>query len=79
MPYRPSGWPTIPPGPHDACVAALAAGLADGADWSDVLREAVALSAAAVTCPVAGDVDAAVHERFRTTVTVEDPHAPQPH
>ncbi|MDT3728623.1 PfkB family carbohydrate kinase [Streptomyces sp. DSM 41972] len=58
-PERPAGNPT---GAGDACVAALAAGLADGAPWGDVLREAVALS-----CPAAGDVDAAVHERFRTT------------
>ncbi|MEV5151473.1 1-phosphofructokinase family hexose kinase [Streptomyces werraensis] len=68
-----------PTGVGDACVAALAAGLDDGADWGAVLREAVALSAAAVACPVAGDVDAATYERFRTTVTVEDLHAPQPH
>ncbi|CAL9330981.1 1-phosphofructokinase family hexose kinase [Streptomyces althioticus] len=75
-PERLAGNPT---GAGDACVAALAAGLADGAPWGDVLREAVALSAAAVACPAAGDVDVAVHERFRTTVTVEDLHAPQPH
>ncbi|MEU4879667.1 1-phosphofructokinase family hexose kinase [Streptomyces althioticus] len=75
-PERLAGNPT---GAGDACVAALAAGLADGAPWGDVLREAVALSAAAVACPVAGDVDSAAYERFRTTVTVEDLHAPQPH
>ncbi|MEU2570662.1 1-phosphofructokinase family hexose kinase [Streptomyces althioticus] len=75
-PERLAGNPT---GAGDACVAALAAGLADGAPWGDVLREAVALSAAAVACPVAGDVDSAAYERFRTIVTVEDLHAPQPH
>ncbi|MET8897442.1 1-phosphofructokinase family hexose kinase [Streptomyces albogriseolus] len=75
-PERLAGNPT---GAGDACVAALAEGLAAGADWSDVVREAVALSAAAVACPVAGDVDAAVYERFRTTLTVEDLHALQPH
>ncbi|NUV51402.1 1-phosphofructokinase family hexose kinase [Streptomyces coelicolor] len=75
-PERLAGNPT---GAGDACVAALAAGLADGAHWGDVLSDAVALSAAAVACPVAGDVDAATYERFRTTVTVEDLHAPQPH
>lgn len=75
-PERLAGNPT---GAGDACVAALAAGLADGAGWPAALREAVALSAAAVVRPVAGEVDAAVYERLRTTVTVEDLHAPQPH
>ncbi|CAL9339448.1 1-phosphofructokinase [Streptomyces sp. DH-12] len=75
-PERLAGNPT---GAGDACVAALAAGLADGAGWPAVLREAVALSAAAVVRPVAGEVDAAAYERLRTTVTVEDLHAPQPH
>ncbi|MGW6538684.1 1-phosphofructokinase family hexose kinase [Streptomyces sp. NPDC055051] len=69
-PERLSGNPT---GAGDACVAALAAGLADGAPWADTLREAVALSAAAVPCPVAGDVDAGVYGRFRREVRVESP------
>ena len=64
-----------PTGAGDACVAALAAGLADGltgsADgWPGVLREAVALSAATVVRPVAGEFDAEIHRRFRETVTV---------
>ncbi|MFD5770371.1 1-phosphofructokinase family hexose kinase [Streptomyces sp. NPDC127049] len=67
-PERLSGNPT---GAGDACVAALAAGLAAGAPWADTLREAVAVSAAAVPCPVAGDVDAGVYERFRRQVRVE--------
>ncbi|MEU1079670.1 1-phosphofructokinase family hexose kinase [Streptomyces sp. NPDC005908] len=75
-PERLAGNPT---GAGDACVAALAAGLAGGADWPAVLREAVALSAAAVARPVAGDVDAGVHRRFRTAVIVEELHAPQSH
>ncbi|MEQ8145259.1 1-phosphofructokinase family hexose kinase [Streptomyces sp. OP7] len=75
-PERLAGNPT---GAGDACVAALAAGLAGGAGWPAVLREAVALSAAAVACPVAGDVDAAAHRRFRTAVIVEELHAPQSH
>ncbi|GAA1229368.1 1-phosphofructokinase family hexose kinase [Kitasatospora nipponensis] len=70
-PERLSGNPT---GAGDACVAALAAGLASGTPWPDTLREAVALSAAAVPCPVAGDFDADLYHRFRTTVTVEDVH-----
>ncbi|MFI8424070.1 1-phosphofructokinase family hexose kinase [Streptomyces sp. NPDC085479] len=67
-PERLSGNPT---GAGDACVAALAAGLASGAPWDAILREAVALSAAAVPCPVAGDVDAGVYERFRREVRAE--------
>ena len=68
-----------PTGAGDACVAALAAGLAAGAPWPEVLREAVALSAAAVPCPVAGDIDAGTYHRFRTTVSVEELHAPFAH
>jgi tagatose 6-phosphate kinase len=61
-----------PTGAGDACVAAIAAGLLAGEPWPAVLREAVALSAAAVPCPLAGDFDAALYERFRRTVPVED-------
>lgn len=68
-----------PTGAGDACVAALAAGLATGAPWPDVLREAVALSAAAVPCPVAGDFDAGTYHRFRTAVSVEEVHAAHAH
>ncbi|MEU3947862.1 1-phosphofructokinase family hexose kinase [Streptomyces sp. NPDC029526] len=75
-PERLAGNPT---GAGDACVAALAAGLAAGGRWPDILREAVALSAAAVPCPLAGDVDTGLHQLIRTTVTVEDVHAPEPH
>ncbi|MGW0122059.1 1-phosphofructokinase family hexose kinase [Streptomyces sp. NPDC003327] len=72
-------WRAVPPellsgnptGAGDACVAALAAGLAARATWPDILREAVALSAAAVPCAVAGEVDAAVHARFRPGVRVD--------
>lgn len=74
-PHALSGNPT---GAGDACVAALAGGLADGASdgsagrerWPALLREAVALSAAAVVRPVAGDFDPAVHRSFRDRVTV---------
>ncbi|AXE82594.1 1-phosphofructokinase family hexose kinase [Streptomyces atratus] len=69
-PVRPlSGNPT---GAGDACVAALAAGLHRGDPWPHMLREAVALSAAAVPCPMAGDVAADIYDEFRTTVSVED-------
>ncbi|MER5711639.1 hexose kinase [Streptomyces sp. NPDC002122] len=60
-----------PTGAGDACVAALAAGLAAGVPWPEILREAVALSAAAVAAPLAGDFDSALYERFRTEVSVE--------
>ncbi len=81
------GWRAKPPeqlsgnptGAGDACVAALAAGLADGTPWPDILREAVALSAAAVPCPVAGDFDADTYHRFRTAVPVEEVHAARTH
>ncbi|MFB6843149.1 1-phosphofructokinase family hexose kinase [Streptomyces sp. NPDC056361] len=77
----PSGaWRAAPPellsgnptGAGDACVAAIASGLAARAAWPDVLREAVALSAAAVPCAVAGEVDASVHARFRQEVRVDE-------
>ncbi|MER5307719.1 1-phosphofructokinase family hexose kinase [Streptomyces sp. NPDC002773] len=66
-PERLSGNPT---GAGDACVAAIAAGLATGSAWPDILRQAVALSAAAVPCPVAGDIDTAVHDRLLPAVSV---------
>ncbi|MFH0179797.1 1-phosphofructokinase family hexose kinase [Streptomyces cacaoi] len=74
-PERLSGNPT---GAGDACVAAIAAGQEAGSGWPDILREAVALSAAAVPCPVAGDVEAAAYHRFRPEVSVEEGHAAHP-
>ncbi|NWF28782.1 1-phosphofructokinase family hexose kinase [Streptomyces sp. PKU-EA00015] len=71
-PHRLSGNPT---GAGDACVAALAS----GDPWPVRLREAVALSAAAVPCAVAGDVDADLYDQFRTTVSVENTHASHVH
>ncbi|KRV47986.1 1-phosphofructokinase [Wenjunlia vitaminophila] len=66
-----------PTGAGDACVAALAAGIASGAAWPDLLREAVALSAAAVPRPVAGEFDPATYHRLRTSTLVEEiPDAP---
>lgn len=64
-----------PTGAGDACVAALAAGLAVGAPWPDTVREAVALSAAAVLAPRAGEVDRAAYNRFRLDISVEESHA----
>jgi tagatose 6-phosphate kinase len=51
-------------GAGDAVVAALAAGV--GSPWPELLREAAALSAAAVLAPVAGSYDPAAYEGFRT-------------
>jgi tagatose 6-phosphate kinase len=51
-------------------VAALAAGLVDRLPWPERLREAVAVSAAAVLHPVAGGFDPAAYRRFRDAVTV---------
>ncbi|WP_030395356.1 1-phosphofructokinase family hexose kinase [Kitasatospora purpeofusca] len=67
-PERLAGNPT---GAGDACVAAIAAGQDAGSAWPDILRRAVALSAAAVPCPVAGEVDTAVFRRLLPRVVVE--------
>jgi tagatose 6-phosphate kinase len=71
-------WRAVPPevvagnpiGAGDAAVAALAAGLVDRLPWPERLREAVAVSAAAVLHPVAGGFDPAAYRRFRGAVTV---------
>ncbi|MDQ8707932.1 1-phosphofructokinase family hexose kinase [Streptomyces sp. LHD-70] len=75
-PERLAGNPT---GAGDACVAALAAGLAAGRPWPGILREAVALSAAAVPAPVAGDFCADIYRRLRTAVPVKEVHAAHTH
>jgi tagatose 6-phosphate kinase len=64
-----------PTGAGDACVAALAAG--HGLDWPERLAEAAAVSAAAVPCPLAGDIDPDTYARVRPAITVEalDAHA----
>ncbi|MBX3030633.1 MAG: hexose kinase [Chloroflexi bacterium] len=60
-----------PTGAGDAVAAALAAGLEDGRDWPSMLRDAVTWSAAAVTAPLAGDLDALTLDRVRSSVRVE--------
>ncbi|MEU1707625.1 1-phosphofructokinase family hexose kinase [Streptomyces sp. NPDC005706] len=75
-PEQLSGNPT---GAGDACVAALAAGLAAGEPWPEMLREAVALSAAAVRAQVAGDFAFDIYRRFRTAVPVKEVHASDTH
>ncbi|MFE5795092.1 1-phosphofructokinase family hexose kinase [Streptomyces sp. NPDC056503] len=64
-----------PTGAGDSVVAALLAGLTDAASWPDRLARAVALSAATVASPVAGEYDAAVHAALlpKVRVTEETP------
>ncbi|MFI1382756.1 1-phosphofructokinase family hexose kinase [Embleya sp. NPDC020886] len=72
-------WRAAPPtsvhgnatGAGDAAVAALARGLAEGSPWPDRLRDAVALSAAAVAAPMAGDVDGELYRTWRPRVRVD--------
>jgi fructose-1-phosphate kinase PfkB-like protein len=56
-------------GAGDAAVAAIVRGLVRGDDWPAVLADAVALSAAAVASPVAGDVDLAAYRAVRDRVS----------
>jgi tagatose 6-phosphate kinase len=60
-----------PTGAGDAAVAALTAGLVSGQSWPDRLRHAVALSAATVHAPVAGEFETAAYHRYLAEVTVE--------
>ncbi|MEU5882836.1 1-phosphofructokinase family hexose kinase [Spirillospora sp. NPDC047279] len=71
-------WRAVPPSPvagnptgaGDAAVAAAARSLASGTPWPDLLRHAVALSAAAVRAPVAGDFDPALYTRLLPEIAV---------
>ncbi len=60
-----------PTGAGDAAVAALAAGLDAGNSWDDRLRQAVAISAAAVAHPLAGSYDPDVYESMLNEIHVE--------
>ena len=60
-----------PTGAGDAGVAALALGLARGWTWPERLVEAVALSAAAVSAPLAGSFDDDAYRRQRAGAMVE--------
>ena len=66
---RLSGNPT---GAGDAATAAVAAGLATGRGWPEIVRDAVAWSGAAVLQPVAGAVDWGDIVRLRAGATVEE-------
>jgi fructose-1-phosphate kinase PfkB-like protein len=61
-----------PTGAGDAAVAALAAGLATGMPSQDLVRAAVAWSAAAVLQPVAGHLDPADIDRLNDHVLIEE-------
>ncbi|MER7175522.1 1-phosphofructokinase family hexose kinase [Streptomyces mesophilus] len=64
---RVSGNPT---GAGDSAVAALLAGLVAGDPWPKRLASAVALSAATVLAPVAGEFDADAYTEFEAGVSV---------
>jgi tagatose 6-phosphate kinase len=61
-----------PTGAGDALVARLALGAVRGEAWPERLAAGVALSAAAVLAPVAGEVDPAAAGRLRDDVRVEE-------
>lgn len=65
-----------PTGAGDAAAAALVAGTVAGAPWPDRLRDAVALSAAAVAQPTAGSFDMHHYRMFIPRIVVEEHHAP---
>jgi tagatose 6-phosphate kinase len=60
-------------GAGDACTAVVAAAVAGSPepDWAEVLKSAVAASAAAVLTPVAGDIDLAAYRRWQPQVAVQ--------
>ncbi|WP_327007918.1 1-phosphofructokinase family hexose kinase [Dactylosporangium sp. NBC_01737] len=62
-----------PTGAGDACAAAIARGLRDGTPWPELLADAVALGAAAVKAPVAGEIDINHYRATRERVHVQ-PH-----
>ncbi|KKD07384.1 1-phosphofructokinase family hexose kinase [Streptomyces sp. WM6386] len=66
-PTRVHGNPT---GAGDSAVAGLLSGLVEQLPWPDRLARAVALSAATVLAPVAGEFDASAYEELRGRVAV---------
>jgi tagatose 6-phosphate kinase len=75
----PRALPGNPTGAGDACVAALALGLANRASWPNTLVKAVAASAAAVVCPVAGEIDQDTYAHLLAEVVLEEPDVAHPH
>ena len=59
-------------GAGDALTAGLAAGMAGGDGWPDVLRSSAALAVGAVALPYAGGFDAAVADEVRPLIKVEE-------
>ncbi|MET7981528.1 MULTISPECIES: 1-phosphofructokinase family hexose kinase [unclassified Streptomyces] len=68
-PVRAHGNPT---GAGDSAVAGLLSGLVEKLDWPARLARAVALSAATVAAPVAGEFDRTLYESLLGSVTVTD-------
>ncbi|WP_411101569.1 1-phosphofructokinase family hexose kinase [Streptomyces sp. cmx-4-9] len=72
------GWRAAPPralagnptGAGDSAVAGLLSGLVEGLDWPERLVRAVALSAATVAAPAAGEFDPRTYEEVRGSVQV---------
>ncbi|MEW2631965.1 1-phosphofructokinase family hexose kinase [Streptomyces sp. NPDC048389] len=67
-----------PTGAGDSAVAGLLSGLVAGLPWPERLSRAVALSAATVLAPAAGEFDAAAYEELREHVTVVEHTVPAP-
>lgn len=66
-----------PTGAGDAAVAAAASNLArPGWTWPGLVEDAVALSAAAVLSPVAGEVDTASYAKLRAKVEINEMRLP---
>ncbi|WP_447042100.1 1-phosphofructokinase family hexose kinase [Streptomyces sp. DSM 118878] len=61
-----------PTGAGDSAVAGLLSGLAEGLPWPERLARAVALSAATVAAPVAGEYDVPTYDDLLPRVTVTD-------
>ncbi|MFF8845734.1 1-phosphofructokinase family hexose kinase [Streptomyces sp. NPDC015127] len=59
-----------PTGAGDSAVAGLLSGLVEGLPWPERLACAVALSAATVLAPAAGEYDAAAYEKLLPQITV---------
>ncbi|UYQ62922.1 1-phosphofructokinase family hexose kinase [Streptomyces peucetius] len=74
-PERMKGNPT---GAGDSAVAGLLSGLVAGLSWPERLSRAVALSAATVLAPAAGEFDAAAYEELVPRVTVVEHPAAAP-
>lgn len=67
-----------PTGAGDSAVAGLLSGLVEGLPWPQRLARAVALSAATVRAPTAGEFDEQVHADLLAQVTVEESSEPAP-